>query len=51
MTVDPATTRHTIVHDGRTYAFCAPSCKKMFLADPAAYVSATPAPVVRSQPA
>lgn len=49
MTVDPATTRHTIVHDGRTYAFCAPSCKKMFLADPAAYVSATAAPVVRSQ--
>ena len=38
MTVDPATTRHTVVHEGRTFAFCAPSCKKMFLADPAAYL-------------
>ena len=51
MTVDPATTRHTIVHEGRTFAFCAPSCKKMFLADPAAYVSAAPASVVSSRPA
>lgn len=39
MTVDPATTRHTIVHEGRTFAFCAPSCKKMFLADPESYLS------------
>jgi len=39
MTVDPATTRHTIVHEGRTFAFCAPACRKMFLADPESYLS------------
>lgn len=39
MSVDPATARHRIEHDGRTYAFCAPSCKKLFSADPEAYLS------------
>ncbi|MDQ3097473.1 MAG: YHS domain-containing protein, partial [Chloroflexota bacterium] len=39
MSVDPATTRHTIVHEGRTFAFCAPACRKMFLADPESYLS------------
>lgn len=39
MTVDLATTRHTVVHEGRTYAFCAPACKKLFVADPAAYTA------------
>lgn len=39
MTVDPATTRHTVVHEGRTFAFCAPSCKKLFAADPQGYLS------------
>lgn len=38
MEVDLATTRHTIEYDGRTIGFCAPSCKKLFLADPAAYL-------------
>ena len=37
MDVDPATARHTVQYDGRTIAFCAPSCKREFLADPAAY--------------
>ncbi len=41
MTVDPVTTRHTVVHEGRTVAFCAPSCKKLFLADPDAYLGAS----------
>ena len=39
MEVDPATTRHKVEYQGRTIAFCAPSCKKMFLADPEAYLT------------
>lgn len=38
MDVDPATARHTVEYRGRTIAFCAPSCKKQFLADPEAYL-------------
>src|SRR5262249_38075576 len=37
MDVDPLTARHTVEYAGRTIAFCAPSCKKQFLADPSAY--------------
>jgi len=37
MDVDPATARHTIEYKGRRVIFCAPSCKKQFLADPEAY--------------
>lgn len=40
MDVDPATARHTVEYEGRTIAFCAPSCKKQFLADPEAYLVA-----------
>lgn len=39
MSVDAATAKHTAVHGGRTYAFCAPACKKLFLADPEGYLS------------
>ena len=38
MDVDPATAPHTVEYQGRTIAFCAPSCKKQFLADPEAYL-------------
>ena len=37
MDVDPATARHTVEYNGRVIAFCAPSCKRQFLADPEAY--------------
>ena len=40
MDVDPAIARHTVEYDGRTIAFCAPSCKRQFLADPRAYLIA-----------
>jgi len=40
MEVDLVTTRHTTLYDGRTIGFCASSCKKLFLADPAAYLGA-----------
>jgi YHS domain-containing protein len=39
MEVDPATAKHTVQYGGRTIAFCAPSCKKRFTADPGAYIS------------
>lgn len=38
MTVDPATARHTATHQGTTYYFCAPGCKRAFEADPAKYL-------------
>lgn len=34
MDVDPATAKHTVEYKGRVIAFCAPSCRKQFLADP-----------------
>jgi YHS domain-containing protein/(2Fe-2S) ferredoxin len=40
MDVDPSTARHTVDYAGRLVAFCAPSCKKQFLADPSAYLTA-----------
>ena len=40
MDVDPATAKHTVEHEGRVVAFCAPSCKKQFLADPDGFLSA-----------
>jgi YHS domain-containing protein len=38
MDVDPATAQHTVEYGGSTIGFCAPSCKKLFLADPSAYL-------------
>jgi len=38
MKVDPVTARHTAEYEGRTIYFCAPSCKRLFLADPTSYL-------------
>jgi Cu+-exporting ATPase len=38
MEVDPATAQHKSDHDGRTYYFCAPGCKKAFEGDPGKYL-------------
>ncbi len=38
MDVDPATARYTVEYQGRLITFCAPSCRKQFLADPDAYL-------------
>jgi cobaltochelatase CobN len=38
MTVDPATATWRSEFEGTTYYFCAPSCKRSFDADPAAFV-------------
>lgn len=40
MDVDPATAKHTVDYQGLTIAFCAPSCKKQFLADPEGFLLA-----------
>ncbi len=40
MDVDPSAAKHTVDYAGRTIIFCAPSCKKQFLADPSAYHTA-----------
>ncbi|MCL4230963.1 MAG: YHS domain-containing protein [Dehalococcoidia bacterium] len=40
MDVDPATAKHAVEFQGRVIAFCAPSCKKQFLADPESYLQA-----------
>lgn len=39
MDVDPATARWKSEYNGRTYYFCAPSCKKTFDREPAAYAN------------
>ena len=45
MTIDPADAAGTVVHEGRTYHFCAESCAERFRADPAAFLGAkAPAP-------
>jgi len=38
MDVDPATAKWTTEYRGRTIYFCAPGCKKAFLAEPEAYL-------------
>ena len=38
MTVDVETARWTFDHEGETYYFCAPGCRKAFSEDPAAYL-------------
>ena len=45
MTVDPATAKHSHVHDGTTYYFCSARCREKFAADPAGYLDpGEPAP-------
>jgi P-type Cu+ transporter len=36
--VDPATAQHKSEHEGRTYHFCAPGCRKAFEAEPKKYL-------------
>jgi cobaltochelatase CobN len=40
MEVDTSTAKHKVEYAGRIVAFCASACKKQFLADPAAYLTA-----------
>lgn len=38
MDVDPATAKQTAEHEGKTFYFCGPGCKKAFQAAPAKYL-------------
>ena len=42
MTVDPAQAAGTLVHGGRTFAFCSRECLERFQADPERYAGARP---------
>jgi Cu+-exporting ATPase len=44
MTVDPARTHHHHEHQGRTYHFCAASCRTRFMTDPGRYLEPGAAP-------
>jgi cobaltochelatase CobN len=44
MDVDPVTASFTVEHEGRTYAFCGPGCRREFVEDPAAFVGGTRRP-------
>ena len=39
MDVDPVTAQHKAEHEGKTYYFCGPACRKAFEADPARYLA------------
>lgn len=39
MTVDPRSARHSVEYRGRRYVFCCPACRRLFEADPEAYLS------------
>jgi YHS domain-containing protein len=39
MDVDESTAKHTTQHEGQTYYFCAPGCRKAFEADPQKYLA------------
>jgi len=42
MTVNPATAKHSRVHDGRSFYFCCAGCAEKFSAGPAKYLAAVP---------
>lgn len=39
MTVDPATSKHHLTHQGETFHFCSAGCRTKFAADPAKYLA------------
>ena len=43
MTVDRAHARHLAEHEGIVYAFCAMSCRTMFIKEPTAYLAGSAA--------
>ncbi len=44
MRTDPEHPRHTAEHEGHRYHFCSTGCRDKFVADPARYLEADPAP-------
>jgi Cu+-exporting ATPase len=49
MTVDPATAKHSAMHEGQTYYFCSGRCREKFVAAPSTYLS--PQPARKTEPA
>ncbi|HEX7966654.1 MAG TPA: heavy metal translocating P-type ATPase [Stellaceae bacterium] len=45
MTVDPATAKYRLDHQGQTYFFCSERCREKFRATPAQYLAAAGAPL------
>lgn len=43
MTVEVPSARHTAEHEGTTYYFCCPACRKSFEKDPGAYIGSSKA--------
>ena len=50
MSVDAAHTNQHASHGGEDYAFCSAGCRAKFVADPARYVGAPPAPAAVASP-
>ncbi|XUM24750.1 heavy metal translocating P-type ATPase [Bradyrhizobium oligotrophicum S58] len=44
MSVDPATSKHRLEHQGQTFHFCSAGCRAEFAADPAKYLATAAAP-------
>ncbi|MEP6567520.1 MAG: YHS domain-containing protein, partial [Mesorhizobium sp.] len=44
MSVDPATAKHSLRHEGQDFYFCSAGCKAKFEAEPAKYLGDRPAP-------
>jgi P-type Cu+ transporter len=42
MPVEPTTTKHRTLHDGRSYFFCSARCRERFAAEPSRYLTAAP---------
>ncbi|HTQ25552.1 MAG TPA: heavy metal translocating P-type ATPase [Candidatus Binataceae bacterium] len=51
MKVDPATARHSHVHEAATYYFCCDGCRTKFATEPAKYLAAAAAPARAPMPA
>jgi P-type Cu+ transporter len=47
MSVNPATAKHRLDHQGQTYYFCGAGCRTKFEADPAKYLAGKPAAPVK----
>jgi len=50
MNVDPATAKHSHVHDGTTYYFCCDGCRTKFAGDPTGYLDPAGRPPVEAPP-
>jgi len=46
MDVDEKTAVHTTVHEGKTYYFCAPGCKRSFDKEPQKYLGPAKPPTM-----